>query len=62
MWVHHHVRCLVSGAESGDQDDDEDDDENSQTDGDPNLLLHWKKQQFPFSTQANTRVSDVSDK
>lgn len=44
--VRTHVHCLVSGAKSGDQYDGEDDDEDSQTDDDPNLLLHWKKQNF----------------
>lgn len=44
--VRPHVYCLVSGGKNADQYDDEDDEEDSQTDGDPNLLLHWNKQNF----------------
>lgn len=40
------LTCLVSLAKRGGHYDDDDDDEDSQTDGDPNLLLHWKKQNF----------------
>lgn len=41
--VRTHVHCLVSAAKSGGQYDGEDDEDDGQTDGDPNLLLHWKK-------------------
>lgn len=44
--VRRHAYWLVSGAKSGDQYDDEEDKEDPHTDGNPNLLLHWNKQNF----------------
>lgn len=44
--VRPHVYCLMSDTKRDGQYDGDDDDEDSQTDGNPNLLLHWSKQNF----------------
>lgn len=47
--------CPVSGAKHGGHCDDEDEDEDGHTDGDPNLLLHWNKENFHLAPELMLR-------
>lgn len=42
-WSNSHRPGVPLGGEGGDQREDYDEDEDGQTDGDPNLFLHWKR-------------------
>lgn len=52
--VRPHAHFLLSGTQSGGHYDDDEDDEDSQTDGDPDLLLHQNKQNFLLAHKINT--------